>query len=61
MKKKYKNNNYYFLISNDYDNITKYLNTYMERIRVPCKYREKAFLSNDTFKTHLKIIHRIEK
>ena len=37
MKKKYKNNNYYFLISNDYDIITKYLNTYMEGIRVPCK------------------------
>ena len=49
------------MISNDYDLITKYLNTYMEGIRVPCKYCEKAFLSNDTFKTHLKIIHRIEK
>ena len=60
MKKKYKAKHYYFMISNDYDLIAKYFNTYMEGITVPCKYCEKALLSNDTYKTHLKIIHRIE-
>lgn len=48
------------MICNDYDLITKYINDYMEDVRVPWKYCEKAFLSNDTYKTHLKCIHRIE-
>lgn len=60
MKKKFKTNYSYFMISDDYDLITKYLNTYMKGIRVPCKYCEKASYSNDTYKTRLKIIHRIE-
>ena len=60
MKKKFKTNYYYFMISNDYDLKTKCLNTYMKGIRVPRKYCEKALLSNDTYKTQLKIIQRIE-
>ena len=43
MKKKYKAKNYYFMISNDYDLITKYFNTYMEGFTVPCKYCEKRY------------------
>ena len=61
MNKRYKENGYYFTLSNDYDLIIQYLNEYMQGIWVPCKYCEKSFLSKETRKTHYKIIHRIEK
>ena len=61
MKHKYKNNGYYFLLSNDYDLITKNTHKYMKGIRVQCRYCEKAFYSQETRRTHYKIIHRIEK
>ena len=61
MKHKYRENGYYFLLSNDYDIITKYIHEYMAGIRIPCKYCEKLFLAKETRKTHYKIIQRIEK
>ena len=61
MKHRYKENGYYFLLSNDYDLITKYLHEYMQGIRVPCKQCNTEFLSKETRKIHYKIIHRIEK
>ena len=57
MKKRYKENGCYFILSNDYDLIIQYLNEYMQGIRVPCKYCGKSFLSKETRKTHYKIIH----
>ena len=60
MKKKYVNNGYAFILSNDYDKISKNID-YMKGIRVPCKYCIKRFLNKDTLKMHYKIIHRIEK
>ena len=38
MKKKYVNNGYAFILSNDYDTISKNIHEYMKGIRVPCKY-----------------------
>ena len=35
MKKKYKKNGFYFMISNDYDLVTKYIHLYMEDVRIP--------------------------
>ena len=61
MKKKYVNNGYAFILSNDYDKISKNIHEYMKGIRVPCKYCIKQFLNKDTLKMHYKIIHRIEK
>ena len=61
MKKKYVNNGYAFILSNDYDKISKNIHEYMKGIRVPCKYCIKQFLNKDTLKIHYKIIHRIEK
>ena len=61
MKKKYVNNSYAFILSNDYDKISKNIHEYMKGIRVPCKYCIKRFLNTDTLKMHYKIIHRIEK
>ena len=61
MKKKYVNNGYAFILSNDYDKISKNIHEYMKGIRVPCKYCIKQFLSKDTLKMHHKVIHRIEK
>ena len=37
MKKKYVNNGYAFILSNDYDRICKNIHEYMKGIRVPCK------------------------
>ena len=61
MKKKYLNNGYAFILSNEYDRICKNIHEYMKDIRVPCKYCIKQFLNKDTLKTHYKVIHRIEK
>ena len=59
--KKYVNNGYAFILSNDYDKIGKNIHEYMKGIRVPCKYCIKQFLNKDTLKMHYKVIHRIEK
>ena len=61
MKKKYVNNGYAFVLSNDYDKISKNIHEYMKGIRVPCKYCVKQFLNKDTLKIHYKVIHQIEK
>jgi len=52
MKKKYLNNGYAFILSNDYDKISKNIHEYMKGIRVPCKYCNKRFLNMETLKTH---------
>ncbi|CAH3018425.1 unnamed protein product [Porites evermanni] len=61
MKKKYVNNGYAFILSNDYDKISKNIHDYMKGIRVPCKYCIKHFYNNDTLEMHYKVVHRIEK
>ena len=61
MKKKYVNNGYAIVLSNDYAKISKNIHEYMKGIRVPCKYCIKQFLNKDTLKMYYKIIHRIEK
>ena len=61
MKHKYRANGYYFKISNEYDVMCQKIHKYMEGIRVPCRYCCKYFFSQDTYKTHLKVIYRIEK
>ena len=60
-KDKYKNNEYAYILSNDYDYISKKLHKYMAGVRIPCKYCPKAFRSKKTLNTHLKVFHRIEK
>ena len=49
MKKKYLNNGYAFVLSNDYDRICKNIHEYMKGIRIPCKYCI----------THYRVIHRL--
>ena len=61
MKEKYRNNDYAFILSNDYDKISKNIHKYMAGVRIPCKYCPKAFCSKKTLNTHLKVFHRIEK
>ena len=43
MKEKYCNNEYAFILSNDYDKISKLLHKYMAGVRIPCEYCTKAF------------------
>ena len=43
MKEKYRNNDYAFILSNDYDKISKNIHKYMTGVRIPCKYCTKAF------------------
>ena len=61
MKEKYRNNDYAFILSNDYDKITKNVHKYMAGVRIPCKYCTRAFRSKKTLEKHYKVIHRIEK
>ena len=61
MKEKYRNNDYAFILSNDYDKISKLIHKYMAGVRIPCKYCPKAFRSKTTLNNHYKVIHRIEK
>lgn len=61
MKKRYKKNCYYFILSNDNGHIAKEIYTYMAGVRIPCKYCEKSFLSKETRKTHYEVILRITK
>ena len=61
MKEKYCSNDYAFILSNDYDKISKLIHKYMAGVRILCKYCPKAFRSKKTLNTHLKVFHRIEK
>ena len=61
MKEKYRNNDYAFILSNDYDNISKLIHKYMAGVRILCKYCPKAFCNKETLNKHYKVIHRIEK
>ena len=59
MKKKYVNNGYAFILSNDYDKISQKIHEYMEGIRVPCKYCIRHFYNKDTLETYYRVIHRL--
>ena len=61
MKEKYRNNDYAFILSNDYDKISKNIHKYMVGVRVPCKYCTRAFRNKKTLIKHYKVIHKIEK
>ena len=59
LMKKYSNNGYKFILSNDYDEICIEVHDYMKGIRLPCKYCIKHFHNNDTLTTHYRVIHRL--
>ena len=61
MKEKYRDNEYAFILSNDYDKISKLIHKYMAGVRIPCKYCSKAFKNKQTLNSHFEVIHRIEK
>ena len=61
MKEKYLQNEYSFILSNDYDEISKLIHKYFTGVRIPCEYCAKAFCKTKTLNTHYKIFHRIEK
>ena len=61
MKKKYKKNNYAYILSNDYDKISKLLHKYMAGVRIPCEFCVKKFRKMKTLDTHYRVFHRIEK
>ena len=61
MKEKYKKNSYVFILSNDYDKISKLIHKYMDGVRIPCEYCPKTFRNKKTLNSHYRIFHRIEK
>ena len=61
MKEKYKNNGFAFILSNDYDKISKLVHKYFAGVRIPCEYCIKAFRNKKTLNSHYKVFHRIEK
>ena len=61
MKEKYCKNNYAFILSNDYDKISKLIHKYMAGVRIPCEYCTKAFRNKKTLNSHYRVFHRIDK
>ena len=61
MKETYKNNGFAFILSNDYDKISKLVHKYFAGVRIPCEYCIKAFRNKKTLNNHYKVFHRIEK
>ena len=59
MKEKYCDNDYAFILSNDYDKISKLIHKYMAGVRILCKYCPKAFRNKKTLNKHYKVIHNI--
>ena len=60
MKEKYCKNNYAFILSDDYDKISKLIHKYFAGVRIPCEYCTKAFRKTKTLNNHYKVFHRIE-
>ena len=58
LMEKYSNNNYKFILSNDYDEICIEVHDYMKGVRLPCKYCIKHFYNKDTLETHYRVIHK---
>ena len=56
---RYEENGYKYIVSNDYDQITKELNDYMHDNRIRCKYCRRKFISKKTLFRHVKYFHRI--
>ena len=50
MKEKYRNNEYAFILSNDYDKISKLIHEYMVGVRIPCEYCTKSFCNKKNSK-----------
>lgn len=57
MKKRYRNEGYKFIISNDYEGIVRILNEYMNGLRIPCRLCRKQFISNSTLQFHIQKFH----
>ena len=53
MKEKYCKNNYAFILSNDYDKISKLIHKYFAGVRIPCEYCTKAFRNKKNSKYSL--------
>ena len=61
IKAQYCKNDYAFILSNDYDKISKLIHKYFAGVRIPCEYCTKAFRNKKTLSSHYKVFHRIEK
>ena len=59
IKKRCLENGYAFILSNNYDKISKDIQEYMRGIRVSRKYCEKLVHSKETRKTHYRVVHKI--
>ena len=55
----YKNDGFHFLISNDYDFITREVHEYMKDIRLPCSNCNRYFLSIETNNIHLEKVNKL--
>ena len=61
MKEKYCDNDYAFILSNDYDKITKLIHKYMAGVRIPCKYCTKVFRNKKTLENIIKLFIELRK
>ena len=59
MKQKYMQNGYTFVLSNDYDKISKEIHAYLQGTRLLCKYCTRCFHNMNTLQRHYQFFHRI--
>ena len=57
--KKYADNGYKTLVSNDYDVITREITAYCEGLRLPCQYCPKKFKTPGSLRSHTQGFHKI--
>ena len=55
----YENMRYKILVSNDLCDIVSKLTKYFKKIRLPCKYCNQRFITNQTLRRHIKYFHKI--
>ena len=58
IKKRYKQNGYRILISNDYDEIIAFLNKRMWGVRISFRYCSNQFRSKETYQTRIRSFHK---
>lgn len=59
MIKKYQQNGFKTIVSNDYTKIVIKIHNYVKQLRVPCLYCRGLFKTNETLKNHLIHFHRM--
>ena len=59
MLRKYQNNGFKTLVSNDYDYIIEQIIEYFRDVRILCSYCPRRFISSQSLRTHIEFFHKM--